>query len=81
MSIWVLDVGEVTEEQDRGLMWCKGAFKQDPLESRLPYLEMKTKTKHNYNAVLVDEQRILGIRNISGEEWNVVREVEIIHYG
>ncbi|KAF6746668.1 hypothetical protein DFP72DRAFT_922511 [Ephemerocybe angulata] len=75
------DEDEAREEQDRGLMGCKGAFKQDPLESRLPYLEMKTKTKHNYNAVLVDEQRILGIRNISGEEWNVVREVEIIHYG
>ncbi|KAF6747281.1 hypothetical protein DFP72DRAFT_920365 [Ephemerocybe angulata] len=73
------DEDEAREEQDRGLMGCKGAFKQDPLESRLPYLEMKTKTKHNYNAVLVDEQRILGIRNISGEEWNVVREVEIIH--
>ncbi|KAJ3535097.1 hypothetical protein NMY22_g6634 [Coprinellus aureogranulatus] len=59
----------------------KEPFADQSVESNLPYIEMTTNNTYNFNSVLLDEQRILGIRNVGGEDWNPTREVELIHFG
>ncbi|KAJ2924979.1 hypothetical protein H1R20_g12114, partial [Candolleomyces eurysporus] len=69
---------ELQDESERCL--SGGVFTED-IVSRLPYIESSTEKYHGYDAVLLDEQRIIGIINAGPEEFSSVKDIAILHYG
>jgi hypothetical protein len=54
---------KVHDDTEDEPVWArKEPFVDQEARSELPFIEMSTKTTYNFNSVLLDEQRILGIR-------------------
>jgi len=66
------------DEPKENICFARGAFEEN-IVGRLPYLACKAPEKWDYDAVLLDEERILGIR--SYDDPHQTASVDVIYLG